>query len=159
MMIDFDKLATFPSIGWDFDKTLVGSEASPHLHRFITDHPDIKHYIVTFRTHGLVQSIPFDLQIADAPPLNRFSGVLSIPQEYWVDNECALRDRRSGILTGPLTEEEILYKTWKGFICQKNSIPVLVDDDTTNTIIGCEKYSVLLVDPLDLIPYEGDFFD
>jgi hypothetical protein len=158
-MIDFDKLATFPSIGWDFDKTLVDSEASPHLHRFITEHPDIKHYIVTFRTHGLVQSIPFDLRVAGAPPLNRFSGVLSIPEQYWVDNESAMIDRKHGILTGPLTEEEIAYKTWKGFICKQNSIPILIDDDTANTAMACEKYSILLVDPLNLIPYESELFD
>jgi hypothetical protein len=149
--MDFSKLTEFPSLAWDFDNTLVDSPASQLLHDFIKANQDISHYIVTFRTHALVPAIPYDLAKYKSD-VSLFKQIITIPTEYWVNYTIDERKRRAGILTGPLTEAEVLYKTWKGMVCQKHSIPVLIDDDMANTAPGCEKYNVILVDPLVLIP-------
>ena len=148
----FEELATFHKIAWDFDKTLVDSKASHFLHSFIKEHPDIEHYIVTFRTHGMVEAMPYDLnKYKSAPDFSVFKNIFHIDEDAWMKNDICLINRNVGRLKGPLTEPEIYYKTWKGLVCSEHGIPILIDDDIPNTILGCEKYSIKLVDPLDLL--------
>ena len=131
------------------DNTLVDSPASVYLNEFIRNNPTIDHYIITFRTHGLVSAIPFDL-LKYGTDISLFKQILSISKEAWVENEVALLKRKSNP-NMPITREEIYYKTWKGRICSEHNIPVLIDDDEKNTKPGCDMYNIILIDPLVMI--------
>lgn len=136
------------AIGWDFDNTLVDAPTSPLLHAFIIEHPEIRHCIVTFRTHGMRDAIWRDLaQYPDAPAPSMFQTVFSISDAAWMENEMALLQRRRGTLTGPWTPPEIYYRSWKALTCLKHRLSVLVDDDLVTCQAGCDEHAIKLVHP------------
>jgi hypothetical protein len=136
------------AIGWDFDGTLVDHPAAGLMHEFIKATPDRTHYIITFRTHGLITALPDDLATyPSAPPLDAFREVKSVPADRWVAFERSRLMRRSGVLKGPMTEDEIFYVEWKGKVCRDLGLAVLVDDNTEHTRPGCEKYGIDLIHP------------
>lgn len=142
-------LGHYPAIAWDFDETLHNSEASPILHQFILDHPEIKHVIVTFRSHGWEHRIWDELaDYEDAPGREHFAGVLNIDDDTFAKFSHAGYLRSRGELTGEPTEAETTYVEWKGMVCKANNLPVLVDDKTEHVAQGCTRYGVALFDPL-----------
>jgi hypothetical protein len=147
----FEDLDKFSSIGWDFDETMIDHPNSGKIQEYIKDNPKKKHYILTFRTHNLVNQIfpdlakyPFDLDKTN------FVNVFHIEDEAWAENNQMDYLRIARIKFGPLTPPEIYYKTWKGMICAKHNIPVLVDDREKDVILGCEKYNIIYIHPNDL---------
>ena len=149
----YTKLLKHHAIGWDFDLTLFGSPASPSFHQFINDHPEIQHYIVTFRTHGLVHQIFSDLACYDnAPPESAFSSVLNISIKGWAEHDRAERLRMIGKLTGPPTEAELYYWDWKGQTCKQHGLTALVDDKAEHTEDGCNKAGVEFFNTAWFIP-------
>jgi hypothetical protein len=146
-MID-NILSSYEQIGWDFDGTLVEHPASEIMQSYIRAAPQKRHYIVTFRTHGLLTDLPHDLAAyRDAPPLNVFVKILSVDPDVWYAHATAEMQRRSGILKGPLTDAELLYREWKGLVCRQHGIPVMIDDNAEHVVPGCERYAVKYVHP------------
>jgi hypothetical protein len=151
--IELAKLAEHKAIGWDFDKTLVNSEASEILHRFILDHPEIEHHIVTFRSHGLQHNVWVELeQYADAPGRGHFKGVVNIDDHRWEAwNDAVRRRTPGGGLSGPMSDAEVFYCSWKGQVCKDLGLTLLVDDDPSCVTLGCEAHGIAFYDPDSLI--------
>lgn len=138
----------FEGIGWDLDGTLIDHPASSVLHALISKFPQKRHVLITFRTHGLRLRIERDLgAYPTAPNLAMFEAVHSISDRRWEAFEIARMQRKAGMLSGPLTPDEEYYVEWKGHMCQKLSLPVLVDDNTTHTKPGCERHGIVLLHP------------
>lgn len=149
--MSFDVLLAQPAIGWDFDGTLIDHPASEAMHAFILAHPEKRHVIVTFRTHGMERRIWRELaQYPGAPRSENFVGILNIEDEAWEAHNTHTIQRQIGRLSGPPTKEELYYVEWKGMVCHRHGLTALVDDNIPHTISGCEKHGIILIDPNDL---------
>lgn len=136
------------SIGWDFDGTLIDHPAAERMHAFIKATPERRHIIITFRTHLLFRMIARDLSVyPDAPPIDVFESIKGIEDRRWSAFERARTHRLAGMLKGPLTPDEIYYVEWKGDICKRLGLTVLVDDNIPHTQPGCVKFGIELVHP------------
>jgi len=147
------ELEKYPKIAWDFDMTLVDGPASEACHKFIHDHPEIEHYILTARSSNELMSSMFPELAAYPTPLTRanFKEVLTSDHEKHVEFQRSRHDRQIGKLTGPLTPIEIYEFTIKGKRCHDLGIPVLVDDNIKRSEIGCKKYGIKIIDPINLL--------
>lgn len=147
-----EQLLRFPSIAWDFDGTLIDHPNSSLMHEFIRDHPDKQHYIVTFRTHGLQNTMFSELQrkYPDAPKKEAFAGTRNISDVAWERFSHLYRLRLVNRLDGPLLPWEAYYLEWKGMTCDQLKLPVLVDDLEDLVLIGCEKYGIMYLHPDEL---------
>jgi hypothetical protein len=143
----YQELEKFEQLGWDFDGTLIDSEASPLLWKFILDHPKIKHVIVTFRTDHMLTTLWRELAAEGGPQKEAFSGLLSVPYRIWEDHAHIEYNRRRGLITGPVMPEEDLYWEWKGLTCSEHGLPVLIDDNFPHTKPGCDRYGIRLIHP------------
>ncbi len=149
--MSFDILLSHNAIGWDFDNTLVEHPNSERMHAFINAHPEKRHVIVTFRTHGMVRSIWRELSFyPDAPRSDQFVGILNIDDAAWEAHNRHTMHRHIGRLKGPLTPEETYYVEWKGMICAEHGLTVMVDDRVDHVLEGCRKYGVAFINPDDL---------
>ena len=142
----------YSAIAWDFDGTLVDHANSVRMHQFILAHPEKRHVIVTFRTHGWEKAVFEEMQqkYPDAPGAACFDSVHNIADAVWMRFAAFQQLRLSGSLTGPLTPWEKYYVEWKGLTCHRLGVPVLIDDDSANVVPGCEKYSIVYVNPVAL---------
>lgn len=145
-------LASHHSIGWDFDGTLYGHRCSPLMHAYIRRNPLKKHFIVTFRTHGMQWEVFTELRAAygrRAPAADEFSGVLNIEDTAY--EELGNIRRRKLIIPGQRPSDvhpaETYWMEWKGGICAKHGITVLLDDMTSDVIDGCEKHGIVYINP------------
>lgn len=155
MMDDLADLANYPAIGWDFDQTLIDNPNAPRFWGLIHRHEHIRHYIITFRSHGLEASVFRELaQYPGAPDPTAFTEVINIGNAYWTADRRArlTRDLRqlAGLSSLPLSTAELFYQRWKALVCQQHGIPVLVDDNVEHTLPGCEHYGVRLFHSLSL---------
>jgi len=139
----FDELAKHDSIGWDFDETLIGQRASASFRQFVADNPQKRHVIVTFRTGIYLRTMRYELAREDAHfDMARFEMITGIPEDVFFRGQDQFRGRRTGLLTGPLTEPEIEYVHWKGLECRRLGLTALVDDMEAHTRPGCETHGV-----------------
>lgn len=147
-----EQLLRFPSIGWDFDGTLIDHPNSPLIHEFILAHPDMKHYIITFRTHGLQNTMFAEMQhkYPDAPGREAFDGTRNISDIAWERYSNIYQRRLVGRLDGPPLPWESYYIEWKGMTCHDLHVPVLVDDLENLVLPGCEKYGIKYLHPDEL---------
>lgn len=147
-----EQLSHVPAIGWDFDGTLIDHPNSSLIHEFILDHPDKHHYIVTFRTHGLQNTMFREMQkhYPDAPGEEAFAGTRNISDIAWEHFNHLNQLRVVNRLTGPLRPWEEYYVEWKGMICHQLNLPVLVDDLEALVLPGCEKYGIKYLHPDEL---------
>jgi len=147
-----DVLLGMDAIGWDFDGTLIDHANSRMFHEFILAHPDKRHVILTFRTHGYQNSMFRDMLLAypDAPGPDKFSDVKNIADKAWMEFTKYNDRRLVGRLSGPLTPWEEYYVEWKGMMCRDLNLPVLVDDMPNHVLPGCEKYNVIYINPSEL---------
>lgn len=147
--MSFKELEKHAVIGWDFDGTLHRHDKSEEMHRFIKEHPEIRHVIVTFRSHGWQHRVyqELDLDYDDAPTSIHFDGVLNIEDMTYENYMFA---ERNGVVTPEEEEAVRCYIEWKGEQCKANGITVLVDDDTLRTEQGCAKHGIVLIHPDDL---------
>jgi hypothetical protein len=144
--MDFAALERHATIGWDIDGTLVDNPAAPAFFRFIAEHPDKQHCLVTFRTHGLLRNTARDLAEAGCTDMTIFTKLLSVPEDIWLQWALQQQRRKDGLLTGKLLLAESVYMEWKGFICRTHGLTALVDDDPHNTERGCRRYGIKLFD-------------
>ena len=150
---NLQRLSKVNKIAWDMDATLVDGAASEAVQQFIKDNPLIEHYILTARSDKyLVDSIFHELSRYPAK-LTRanFKGVLTSDHEKHIEFQMVRAQRRAGQIKGPLTPIEIYELTIKGKRCHELGIPVLVDDNISRSKMGCDKYGIELIDPLDCI--------
>lgn len=144
----FDELRRHRTIGWDLDLTLIGHPASPAMHDFIRATPEIRHLIVTFRSHGAQNHIWSDLAGVDgAPPPSCFAGVVNIDDAIVQAFRRINQHRTSGHYTGPLSPAEALYRSWKGRMCAQWGATILIDDMTEYVALGCTLHGIELLHP------------
>lgn len=137
------------AIAWDFDDTLVGHPNAPIMHRFIAQNPHLRHVIVTFRTHGMQDRIFDELgRYRTAPPESAFEAVINISDRRWEDFH--KKQKQNISYAFGLSPEEKYYLEWKGMVCRDNGLTVLVDDDTENVRLGCERYHIVHLHPDDV---------
>lgn len=143
------------SIAWDFDHTLIDNPHIQFFHKYIRQTPHKRHMIVTFRTNN-IQYAMFDELAAypDAPTADDFAGFLNIGDAAWAKWNADASMRGLGLLTGPPTPAELYFVTWKGMICRKRGLTVLVDDDIGNTVPGCRKHGIRLFNSITLASVE-----
>lgn len=143
--MSFAMLDGHETIGWDFDETLILHQKSSAMHEYILAHPEKTHYIVTFRSHGLLRILwPNLREYPSAPPKSAFAGVLSIPPEMW---------SRYTLIEHSAADDHpdiVNYVEWKGKTCVQHGITVLVDDDVKRTLEGCTKHGIMHVHPDNL---------
>lgn len=146
------KLAPFDAIAWDFDGTLIDHPKSPLMHQYILDHPEKKHAIVTFRTHGSQYLVFEEMNFLypKSPRKDRFSDIYNIGNIAWLNFTRDNHRRYNNRLTGPATPHEDYYLNWKGLECKLRGLPVLVDDRTEHVMSGCEKHGIVFIHPDDL---------
>lgn len=145
---DINDLAKYPAIGWDFDGTLINCANAPLFWSFIKANPQIKHVIVTFRTHGLEDRVFDVLEAMGGPVAHHFDGLASIPYELWERNNHCIKRRGYADLGGPPTSDEIEYQMWKGMKCAELGLPVLIDDMGVDVEDGCKYHGVEWFDPM-----------
>lgn len=144
-------LADHNVIGWDVDGTLLEHDNALMMHDYIVAHPEKKHFIVTFRSHGMENRIFQELGMEyEDRSVERahFNGVVSVPYavyENWANAE------RNKFYNMPHEQGHIdTYQEWKGRVCAEHGITVLVDDDTANVQRGCDQHGIAHVNPDDL---------
>jgi hypothetical protein len=143
-----DQLKQFDAIAWDFDGTLIDHPKAPLMHRFINDHPEKTHVIVTFRTHGLQHRIFEELsRYRSAPGKDQFSGVYNVSDRAWQRFTNTQYERKAGLRDGPPTPWELYYVNWKGLVCKLRNLPVIIDDKPSDVVPGCERYGIVFVHP------------
>lgn len=145
----FEALKSHKRIGWDFDDTLIDHAKSRTMWNYIIDNPHgQEHFIVTFRSGGLVERIFPDLLIRESDLIeSHFTGVFTCPHELWRDHHL-----HSPRLIASLEEvADDPYVVWKGMTCHANDITVLIDDMTHNVIHGCRRHGVEHIHPDDLV--------
>lgn len=147
-----NELDQFHAIAWDFDKTLVDSPKSPLIHKYIKEHPDKTHVIVTHRSHGMQFDIFPEMRhkFPDAPDQSDFDGVYNISNRAWERFDHTQRLRKIGRFKGPPTPWELYYVNWKGLVCKLRGLQVLVDDKPQDSLPGCEKYGIAFIDTMTL---------
>lgn len=148
----FDRLLTYDAIGWDFDGTLIDHPKSGIIHEFIRRHPGKRHLILTFRTHGFQRQMFREMRdrYPDAPDAGCFHDVLNIANRAWVEFNAIAEQRLLQRYCGPLTKAERFYIEWKGMVCHRLRVPVLVDDRREQVLPGCTKYHIGYMHPDDL---------
>lgn len=144
--MDFTALAQHKAIGWDIDGTLIDNPAAGQFFQFIAAHPATEHCLVTFRTHGLLDDIERDLARNGCKDMTIFTKLLSVPEDMWLQWAVLAQRRKNHLLSGKLLLPETVYMEWKGFICRQNHLTAMVDDDLTNTAMGCKRYGITLFD-------------
>ncbi|WP_043838033.1 hypothetical protein [Muricoccus aerilatus] len=142
-------LAPHRNIGWDFDGTLMGHPNSPLMHDYIRRFPAKRHWIVTFRSHGLEEEV-FSLlrgaYYAGAPRRADFVAILSISGWAHYSWNRIMTKRRRG-WNGAETLTERYWDGWKGRACQKAGITVMIDDDASAVRGGCEVHGIVYIHP------------
>lgn len=118
-------------IGWDFDETLIRHPASTAFWDYIASNPhQQEHFIITFRTSYLLDSIWFDLaREGSGLQSHHFEGVHGVPEPLYY-----------GFVAG--TELRSGYMNWKGKKCRNLGIQILIDDATDHVITGCSRYGI-----------------
>lgn len=130
------RLAGFKKIGWDFDETLIAHPNSKNFWRYIHDNPyRQKHFVITFRTGYLLDSIWNDLN-RERSPLRpyHFDGLFGVPESLY-----------HGFMVG--APEGSPYLEWKGEKCRNLGIQILIDDATDHVITGCARYGIEYIHP------------
>ena len=152
----FALLDQHDAIAWDFDGTLHRHPRSAAMHRYILEHPEKRHVIVTFRSHGMqhdIWALLDGLYGPDAPAKEDFEGVLNISDEMYERFAAQERIRRMRKLAGqsddPPHADEIAYVEWKGRICKQHGLTVLVDDKIEHTEDGCLRLGICFINPDD----------
>ncbi len=145
-------LDQFSSIGWDFDGTLIDNPNSVRIQNYITTHPEKTHSIITFRTHGMQNTIFLELnqKYPNSPDKKHFEYVINFDDERYLRYYFIQRARAAHRFSGPLTPDEIYYRTWKGMVCKQHNIQVIVDDKPEDVLPGCYQYGISFIDSFSL---------
>ncbi len=147
-----ERLLPYDAIAWDFDGTLIEHPKSALMQAFIISQPQKQHFIVTFRTHGYQKQMFREMRdlYPDAPGPECFADVLNISDKAWEQFTKIETQRLMHKFAGPPTPWEEYYVEWKGLICERLKIPVLVDDRRAQVLPGCEKYAIAYLHPDEL---------
>lgn len=145
--MSFRELDKHQSCGWDFDGTIYDHPKSELMHAYIKAHPEKRHVIVTFRSHGWQNDVWENLYSTypDAPEKGCFEGIVNIDDEIYAKFHDASR--------GPvlLMGDDIrAYTEWKGQKCAELGLTVLIDDMTMMVVDGCKKHNIVHIHPDDL---------
>jgi hypothetical protein len=146
-------------IALDFDGTLIQSRNAAALRGFVARHwRDKGFWIVTHRSHGLVEQIPRELAAARPNPLSptMFRGIISVGNEAWEAWAADDQRRRAGDLTGPHTPAEKSYVEFKAEQCVKIGATVLVDDKPLLCQAACERRGVQFMHIDEFLDAEGE---
>lgn len=145
----------FPAIAWDFDGVLIDHPKAPLFHQYIKEHRDQRHFVITFRSHGWQKTIFRELRAryqSNAPDRSDFTKVINIENRAWERFNLVAMQRRLTNSIAQLTSSEVYYFEWKGMMCDKHHVPVLIDDRPDQVMLGCQKYNIVFIHPdqLDL---------
>lgn len=144
--MSFQELDKHHNLGWDFDGTLVEHPKSELMHAYIRAHPEKRHVIVTFRSHGWQHNIWDELASYEgAPRPEAFEGIINMDDETYAKFHDASR--------GPvfLMGDDIRsYIEWKGKKCAELGLTVLIDDMAEMVEEGCKKHSIIYLHPDEL---------
>jgi hypothetical protein len=132
-------LAAHSAIGWDFDGTLINHRSSHLMYDYIRATPHKRHVIVTFRSHGTQNAVFPILGKISGLRKNAFEAMHNVPDDLWeaFTYELPGKDR---------------YLFWKGEVCSKLDLTLLVDDMTDHVIKGCNRYRITHLHPDEINP-------
>ena len=127
----FTDLAKFDSIGWDFDGTLYDHPLAEEFWDYIIrNERGQKHYIVTFRSAGMFRNLWPDLErVGSRLKSEHFRAVLGVSHSMWQ----SFQRPHEGVHP---------YMLWKGKMCHRYGIDVLIDDATIEVFAGCSEYDI-----------------
>jgi hypothetical protein len=130
-------------LGWDMDSTLVGGPNSEFFRRYIAEHRNKRHHIITFRFQSWADLIPAELSAAGLDPVT-ISGIHACPPHlYDLHNEGLL-------MPSDVTREaSYAFLRWKGRVARRLGCTLLVDDLEDWVIHGCKEEGVGFLHSLD----------
>lgn len=144
------KILNHNTIGIDIDGTIIDHKNSEYLQDMVREfHKTKSFYLVTFRTHGWETQVFREMRQKygfRSPSSRCFIGILNIPVEIY-NNAMTFRSR--GLEEYAVYDQ--LYKNWKGYICKKHDITILIDDRPEDVLPGCLKYGVEFMHPDQVI--------
>ena len=136
-------LSNHKILGIDLDGTLFQHQNTPILAEYIRINPyDQEFHIVTFRSHGMEDTIDDELS-AIGLNRNHFSSVNNVDDKTYEEYEIARH-------IGHNPEAIERYLTWKGRICHEVGATALLDDMADLVTDGCKKYGIEHYHPDDL---------
>lgn len=147
-------------IGLDLDDTLLNGPASIFLANYVNDHPEKKFFLVTHRTPSELHTVPYEL-LDIGLNINQFEKLLSTSELMRIRFRLARQERDSlrlpSIYTGnvsedEMTKEELNFVYWKGYVCKRMGITILVDDATPIVKPGTDRYNIKYINPYDIKP-------
>ena len=150
-------------IGVDIDETLIGSnQRKVKLWSFIENNPNKKYWLITFRTGVFLDQSYDDIETESGGRITRdmFEGLYGIPPELSIAYhrvEPFIRFRKSNPKKWERIHNHIpnfddlvrkydLSREWKGQKCKELGCTVLIDDNISSVLPGCEKYNIVLLD-------------
>ena len=134
-----ERLSAHDNIAWDIDKTLINNPNQELFYEFIKNNPQKRHVIVTYRTGEMVKNIFNELTELTK---DHFDDILGVPEELYYDRKEAESLIQAGNVTPELLKDVSTYRTWKGAICKKHGLTILVDDDRENAENGCKLHGI-----------------
>jgi hypothetical protein len=149
-------------IGWDMDETLINGPHSKRFRKFINNHPEKKHCIITFRDKVDANNIWSELLECDEIPLlkKQFSSLSWMPdyiryhKEEWPEDiqNITYDDILSQTHLELLNKHDFshddfnhawtMLRDWKALECREVFATILVDDLVNLTQEGCKKYNI-----------------
>lgn len=143
--IDINILKKYNIIGLDFDETLINNPNSEKIINFVKQNPNKTYYIVTFRSHGYQDFISQILWNKYRLKISK-NMILNIPDDIFNLESVGSELVDLGYHNfGEYLRQE--YKKWKGDICLKYKIEILVDDDYDNVFHQLIKNDINYLDP------------
>lgn len=145
-------------IGLDLDDTLLNGPAHEFLASYVNDNPEKEFYLVTHRTPQESQSVPSELTNIGLN-INQFVRLVPTTDMMRVKFRLSQQERkrqgRPGIYTGTVSEnemnkDELNFVRWKGYVCKRLGITVLIDDGTAYVKPGTDHYGIEYIDPYDI---------
>lgn len=143
-------LASYKTIAFDLDGTLVDGVASTAIANYIRENGHQSFVIVTFRTLRQTSTLDQELH-AYGLSQDMFKSVATCPVKLDLEFHEAQAFRRSARLPDMRSAKELLpaeqkYLEWKGRACSLLGAGLLVDDLPGLVLPGCRKYGIDFMD-------------
>lgn len=145
-------------IAWDADETLINGPHSELFCRYVTEHPETEHHIVTFRHGSWAQKVLLEIE---AYGLNKdqFAGLHHLPHDgfYWcndaVENKSDQLEYYSeqwGWTVEQIKDNSNYFVIFKGLKAAEIGATILIDDKPHWVLKGCDENKIAFLDSITL---------
>jgi len=145
-------------IAIDLDDTLLNGPASKFLVDYVNDHPEKEFFIVTHRTPAESRSVPMELKNIGLN-INQFEKLMPTTELMRIRFRLDRNDREKNKLpsiytdnvsTDEMSKNELNFVYWKGYVCKRLGITLIIDDATPIVKPGADRYHIEYINPYDI---------